>query len=1041
MQRKLFVLFSGLVLFSMLIAPAGMAGAQVETQASSPNCPPFDSSLMRDKGFLQSLPPECSKSYQKLTQEGGNQANKPDITPLAVGGPDAFGYTYDDAVSYSWISATTDSGLTGDDDYSAPINIGFNFPFYGLPQSQLYFSTNGLITFRAGSWDRGGGIPNSATPNNLIAPFWEDLVVGSPYNSGAIYYSQGGAAPNRYFVIEWRDVTTYNGSSAFSFEAILYENGDVVVQHQSLPASYYSTVGIENSVGDEGLEYQFGFSGLSAPKAIRFYYPAPAARVLVSPLEAGSFSAIGGTADFVITVANTGSLGADTYNLTAASAWPVTFYAADGVTPLTDTDSDGTVDTGSLAQGSAVNIIAKVATPGGAVVGNANSAIITVRSSRDTSKSKIATLQTAVPAPFAQVYKDNADGAMSLYLVQPNAQTVKKATADDYYGYDMAVAETPNGNFVYAWTTGRCLDSNCNVYVSEVEYTLLDRYGNTVLPVTKLTNHSGATMETYDSLPAVAVAPNGRIGVLWDRYLWNSSASLGNDNIYFAVLDASGNVVYGPANITNNNIWGTGGDLNVPYFYNLRIAATGDNNFVMAWQREHEESAGRVNDIYYAVRNGNGGEVRASTKFTNGTAGGERHFNPSLTRLAGNRVLLGFQRANYNTNTSDIYFGVLDSSGNTVQAMTNLSGDGATVWNWKSDATQLSDGKTIVAWSTDSGSIDRQIRFAVLDNSYNRIGGITTLNNPAATAGNNYVSIAPDASGHAILTWMDGDWNSRRNLYYALVDGSGTVLTPPMIFRTSQATNPYIFTSYEGYGNTSYNNAPVITSDGGGTSANLNVPENTTAVTTVTATDADSDTLIYSISGGADAAFFSINASTGVLTFISAPNFEIPLDVGANNTYEVIVQVSDGTLTDTQTITVTVTDVTEIYTIFLPLTLRDLISYFEGPWEQEPNNSYLEANGPLRSGQDYYGYPNDAKDYFSIYLRTGGQITIDLTNHTGTGTQLQMFYQSVANRVASDVEAPYHIDYNGQAGLYYIYAYTAGGYNTTTPYTLRVTYP
>ena len=936
MQRKLFVLFSGLVLFSMLIAPAGMAGAQVETQASSPNCPPFDSSLMRDKGFLQSLPPECSKSYQKLTQEGGNQANKPDITPLAVGGPDAFGYTYDDAVSYSWISATTDSGLTGDDDYSAPINIGFNFPFYGLPQSQLYFSTNGLITFRAGSWDyRGGGIPNSATPNNLIAPFWEDLVVGSPYNSGAIYYSQGGAAPNRYFVIEWRDVTTYNGSSAFSFEAILYENGDVVVQHQSLPASYYSTVGIENSVGDEGLEYQFGFSGLSAPKAIRFYYPAPAARVLVSPLEAGSFSAIGGTADFVITVANTGSLGADTYNLTAASAWPVTFYAADGVTPLTDTDSDGTVDTGSLAQGSAVNIIAKVATPGGAVVGNANSAVITVRSSRDTSKSKIATLQTAVPAPFAQVYKDNADGAMSLYLVQPNAQTVKKATADDYYGYDMAVAETPNGNFVYAWTTGRCLDSNCNVYVSEVEYTLLDRYGNTVLPVTKLTNHSGATMETYDSLPAVAVAPNGRIGVLWDRYLWNSSASLGNDNIYFAVLDASGNVVYGPANITNNNIWGTGGDLNVPYFYNLRIAATGDNNFVMAWQREHEESAGRVNDIYYAVRNGNGGEVRASAKFTNGTAGGERHFNPSLTRLAGNRVLLGFQRANYNTNTSDIYFGVLDSSGNTVQAMTNLSGDGATVWNWKSDATQLSDGKTIVAWSTDSGSIDRQIRFAVLDNSYNRIGGITTLNNPAATAGNNYVSIAPDASGHAILTWMDGDWNSRRNLYYALVDGSGTVLTPPMIFRTSQATNPYIFTSYEGYGNTSYS----------------------------------------------------------------------PLR------------------------------------IFLPLTLRDFVSYFEGPWEQEPNNSYLEANGPLRSGQDYYGYPNDVKDYFSIYLRTGGQITIDLTNHTGTGTQLQMFYQSVANRVASDVEAPYHIDYNGQAGLYYIYINTAGSYNTTTPYTLRVTYP
>jgi hypothetical protein len=125
---------------------------------------------------------------------------------------------------------------------------------------------------------------------------------------------------------------------------------------------------------------------------------------------------------------------------------------------------------------------------------------------------------------------------------------------------------------------------------------------------------------------------------------------------------------------------------------------------------------------------------------------------------------------------------------------------------------------------------------------------------------------------------------------------------------------------------------------------------------------------------------------------------------------------------------------------YLPLTLRDYVAYFEGPWEQEPNNSYLQANGPLRSGRDYYGYP-DEKDYFSIYLRSGGTITIDLTNHTGQGVQLQLFYQSTNNRVDSDLNAPYHITYTGPAGWYYIYIYTAGGYNTTTPYTLRVTYP
>ena len=77
----------------------------------------------------------------------------------------------------------------------------------------------------------------------------------------------------------------------------------------------------------------------------------------------------------------------------------------------------------------------------------------------------------------------------------------------------------------------------------------------------------------------------------------------------------------------------------------------------------------------------------------------------------------------------------------------------------------------------------------------------------------------------------------------------------------------------------------------------LSVAENTTAVTTVTATDADGalNALTYTLAGGADAAKFAINGASGVLTFIAAPNFEAPTDAGANNVYDVTVQVSDGT--------------------------------------------------------------------------------------------------------------------------------------------------
>ncbi len=111
------------------------------------------------------------------------------------------------------------------------------------------------------------------------------------------------------------------------------------------------------------------------------------------------------------------------------------------------------------------------------------------------------------------------------------------------------------------------------------------------------------------------------------------------------------------------------------------------------------------------------------------------------------------------------------------------------------------------------------------------------------------------------------------------------------------------------------NENPVITNDGGGATANINAAENQTAVTTVTATDQDTgDTLTYSITGGADSASFSINSSSGVLTFASPPNYESPTDSGANNVYDVQVTVTDdgtGTLTDVQAIAVTVTNANE----------------------------------------------------------------------------------------------------------------------------------
>ncbi|EMI16088.1 serralysin, partial [Rhodopirellula maiorica SM1] len=112
------------------------------------------------------------------------------------------------------------------------------------------------------------------------------------------------------------------------------------------------------------------------------------------------------------------------------------------------------------------------------------------------------------------------------------------------------------------------------------------------------------------------------------------------------------------------------------------------------------------------------------------------------------------------------------------------------------------------------------------------------------------------------------------------------------------------------------NSPPEIVSDGGGDTASLNANENQTFVTNVNSIDPDGDVegagLSYSITGGADASLFSVSTSTGVLTFLSAPDFENPNDSGADGTYEVEVTVTDsGGLTDSQDIAVTVDDVND----------------------------------------------------------------------------------------------------------------------------------
>lgn len=797
-RALLTLLFAGILFPLLSLSPS----TSLPANAQGPQ-PTLPAPRSQNSELAQTVEPEeaTSSEYASLGRFAPPDPRRIPSAAASTGGPDDFGYTWDDSVPYAWIDATggTDSGLQGIDAFVGPINLGFDFRFYENTYSQLYISSEGMITFGSGStvW-QNQPIPLAGFPNNFIAPFWDDLTVASPYNSGKVYYQSGGTAPNRYTVVEWYNVTSccsIPGSDYKTFEAILHENGDIVFQYQSLSGYLRSaTVGIEDSYGTIGLQYLYNASGLSNNKAIRFYRPAASARAGITPLAQGRFASSSSTQSFQVGIRNMGDLGPDTFNLTSSSGWPITLYASDGVTPISNT--------GSVAQAGVYMAIAKIAVPSTATMGANATAVVTATSTLDPTKQKATTLQVAIPTRFAQAYTDTSAGTY-LYLAQPESevayQLVNSAKSN------LALSEARAGQLVYAWNNFRCASgSPCIAYVREIEYEILDRSGSVIRPANKLVDHSGVTTDTYDYNPVLAVAPNGAIGIAWYRYLYNRASSEYNYNIYFALLNPAGDLVYGPANLTNNGLWGNSSSLDIPSSYGVHVAALGDNRFALAWSRSYQASGGYVSDIVYAVRDSTGAQVVAPTLLTSDTPGNSGFYAPVITALVPNRFLVAYQ--NYSGSNAEIYYAVLASDGTSVKAPAAL-----TPWDdgfyeaSPQDAAQLSDGKTIVGWMAYGcpGPWTSRIRYAILDASYKLVGSPSCVGAaPTVSLGDTALSIAPDTLGNAVFTWLNG--SSPTDLYYALVNTNGTIVTPPLSFRKTQNPSASISTSYLGYGNTTY---------------------------------------------------------------------------------------------------------------------------------------------------------------------------------------------------------------------------------------------
>lgn len=160
------------------------------------------------------------------------------------------------------VPATTNSaGVNCDDCIGAAITLPFTFQFYCNSYTNVYPSSNGFLTFNSTSSSgccSGMGIPNTSSPNDIVALFWNDLYPpGSPLGgANAVDWFITGAAPNRIFVLRFNQVPHCCGSTApfQSGQIQLHETTNIIEIHieSHTDDGSTATAGVENSGGTVG---------------------------------------------------------------------------------------------------------------------------------------------------------------------------------------------------------------------------------------------------------------------------------------------------------------------------------------------------------------------------------------------------------------------------------------------------------------------------------------------------------------------------------------------------------------------------------------------------------------------------------------------------------------------------------------------------------------------------------------------------------------------------------------------------------------------
>jgi hypothetical protein len=214
-----------------------------------------------------------------------------------VGGPDAFHYVFmdnvpPDTVSYAWIELRGDSAarwLRGLTDFTSiasgysrqKLPIGFSFPFYGATYDCVRVATNAFLQFTTTATSLNNMcLPTTLVAGPMIAVLWDDLHLLRGGRTDTVVV--GCRSFGTHMVIEFDQIGFFSYPNVpLKFEAILYPNGNIKLQYNSIPiptaCANSQSIGIQQAgaAGSAALNYVCNTTGIQPAdgRAILFSRP------------------------------------------------------------------------------------------------------------------------------------------------------------------------------------------------------------------------------------------------------------------------------------------------------------------------------------------------------------------------------------------------------------------------------------------------------------------------------------------------------------------------------------------------------------------------------------------------------------------------------------------------------------------------------------------------------------------------------------------------------------------------------------------------